>query len=180
MLKDRTYKLTLEEYNKLFIAFYPTLCYFAYKYTKNIEVAKDIAQEIFIKVWENKIQFESADKVKAFLYIAAKNKSLDYVKSGQNKFTERIEVFIDNIESEPHFLREVMITETTRLVENAINSLPKKCAQIIKLSLKECSNEQIAKELSLSINTIKTQKRIAYQKLRSILSAAYNFLLFLG
>jgi len=179
MLKERIYILTLDEYNKLFIALYPTLCYFANKYIKNIEVAKDIAQEVFIKIWEDKIQFDSPEKIKSFLYVSVKNKSLDYLKSGQNRFIDRGEMPNPELASDNHFLREVMITETTRMIESAINSLPERCAQIIKLSIKEYSNEQIAEKLSLSINTIKTQKRIAYKKLRSILSDIFSFLLFL-
>jgi RNA polymerase sigma-70 factor (family 1) len=174
MQKERSYGLTLAEYKKLFTTFYPTLCYFASKYTNNIEVSKDIAQDVFIKVWEDKISFDSADKVKSFLYIAVKNKSLDYLKSGQNRFIDKIETPDVEIASESHFLREVMIVETTLIIENAISALPKKCAQIIKLSLKEYTNDQIAGELSLSINTIKAQKRIAYQKLRSLLKDIFS------
>jgi len=178
MQKERSYRLTLAEYKKLFTTFYPTLCYFANKYTNNIEVSKDIAQDVFIKVWEDKISFESPDKVKSFLYTSVRNKSLDYLKSGQNRFIDKNETPDVEIATETHFLREVMIAETTLIIENAISSLPKKCAQIIKLSLKEYTNDQIAGELSLSVNTIKAQKRIAYQKLRSLLKDIFSIIFF--
>jgi len=178
MQRKRSYGLTLAEYKKLFTAFYPTLCYFANKYTNNVEVSKDIAQDIFIKIWEDKIQFDSPDKVKSFLYTSVRNKSLDYLKSGQNRFIDKNETPDVEIATETHFLREVMIAETTLIIENAISSLPKKCAQIIKLSIQEHTNDQIAEELSLSVNTIKAQKRIAYNKLRSLLKDVFSIIFF--
>jgi len=180
MRKERTYKLSLGEYNKLFIAFYPALCYFARKYTRDTEVAKDIAQEVFIKVWEERIEFDSPERIKSFLYTSVRNKSLDYLRSGQKRFIDHGEFPGLDVASDSHFLREVMIAETTHLVENAINSLPEKCARIINLSIREYTNEQIAEKLSLSVNTVKTQKRIAYQKLRPVLKNIFNLLFMLG
>lgn len=175
---DKNYELTLKEYRKLFNDLYVGLCFFATKYTKNELLSQDIVQEVFIKVWEKKITFKDKDSVKSFMYTSVKNKSLDLLKSSSYK-NSRNSKDLKQIESESFFLREVVIVETSQIIENAINTLPKKCAEIIRLSLKEYSNIQIAEELSISINTVKTQKKIAYKKLRPLLKDYYIIIAFI-
>ncbi|MBJ2175537.1 RNA polymerase sigma-70 factor [Aureibaculum sp. A20] len=170
MEKKKKYKLSLKEYKKLFESHYASLCVFSNTFIKDSEISKDIVQEIFIKIWENKISFNSKKTVKSFLFTAVRNKALDYLKSSIHKKTEShaFESII-NLETESVFLREVVITETSIIIEHAINTLPEKCAEIIKLSIKEYSNAAIAESLSISINTVKAQKKIAYKRLRPVL-----------
>lgn len=173
MPNSKTYQLTRDEYKSLFNKLYKSLCLFANTYLNNIEISKDIVQEVFIKIWENKITFKSENNIKSYLYTSVKNKSLDYLKSKHHKSTEKLTTSqaetLKTLETESFFLREVVITETSTIIENAIKTLPNKCAQIIRLSIKDLSNIEIAKELNVSINTVKTQKKIAYKKLKPLL-----------
>lgn len=173
MPKNKTYQLTLKEYKSLFNKLYKSLCLFANTYLNDIEVSKDIVQEVFIKIWENKIGFKSETNIKSYLYTSVKNRSLDYLKSKSHKATEKLTSSqvetLKSLETESVFLREVVISETSLIIENAINTLPNKCAQIIRLSIKDLSNSDIASELNVSINTVKTQKKIAYKKLKPLL-----------
>lgn len=174
------YQLTLKEYKNLFDSSYPMLCVFANKYLNDVEVSKDIVQTVFIKIWENKIEFQSEISVKSFLYSSIKNKSLDYIKSKHYKSTDYMSANkIAKIETEPFFLREVVIVETHGVIENAINTLPKKCAQILRLSINDLTNSEIAEKLSISINTVKAQKKIAYKKLKPILKDYFILIAFI-
>jgi RNA polymerase sigma-70 factor (ECF subfamily) len=164
------YTLTLKEYKNLFDKLYATLCIFSNKYLNNIEASKDVVQDVFIKIWENKVEFKDENTIKSYLYTAVKNKSLDHLKSKRYKSTERFSPEeMEKLETEPFFLREVVILETSNIIENAINTLPNKCGQIIRLSIKGLTNVEIANELEISINTVKTQKRIAYKRLKPLL-----------
>ena len=170
MLSGNMHILTLKEYKYLFDTLYASLCIFANKYLNNLDTSKDIVQDVFIKVWEDKIGFQNENTIKSFLYTAVKNKSLDYLKSKQYKSTYNLPIEkLEKLDTESFFLREVVIVETSNIIDKAINSLPNKCAQIIRLSIKEYSNKEIAEELSISVNTVKAQKKIAYQKLRPLL-----------
>ena len=46
-------------YKILFNEFYPALVQFAFSFINNEEAAKDIVQEIFIRIWEKKVKFEN-------------------------------------------------------------------------------------------------------------------------
>lgn len=167
----------LSTYKKLFDTFYPSLCVFSSKYTNNLESSKDIVQEVFIKVWNDKRLLSEEDNMKAFLYTAVRNKSLDFIKSKEFRSKTRLQTdSLDELESQTYFEKQVLIEETSRLVNEAISTLPYRCKRIINLSLKGLENKQISEELSISLNTVKTQKRIAYQKLRPLLKGAYLFI----
>lgn len=137
---------------------------------EDLEVSKDLVQDVFIKIWEDQIVFNSEHSAKSYLYTSVKNRSLDYLKSKRYKTTDHFSLKdMEKLESESFFHREIVVIETSKILEKAINTLPYKCAQIIKMSIKNLTNLEIAKELGLSINTVKAQKKIAYKRLRPIL-----------
>ncbi|MFC5683112.1 sigma-70 family RNA polymerase sigma factor [Flavobacterium sp. MAHUQ-51] len=172
--------MTKKEYKSLFDEFYASQRLLANKYLENMDVAKDVVQDVFIKIWEDKIEFQNINEAKAYLYTSVKNKSLDYLKSKRYKSIDFLSARkLEKIETESFFLREVVVIEVSTIVEKAINELPDKCANIIRLSLKEYTVSQIADELGLSINTVKTQKKIAYKKLRPLLEEYYFLFFFL-
>ncbi len=167
---EKQFSLSYLQFKNLFNEMYPALCYFAYKYVNDVELSKDLVQDVFLKIWENKIKFEHPDKIKSFLYTSVKNKALDYLKSLHNKKMDREKEPSKDIQSKMDFLMQITISETTRIIDSAVKTLPRRCSEVIQLSLKDYSNKEISEELSISINTVKVQKRIAYDKLRKILN----------
>lgn len=174
------YKLTLKEYQSLFNKLYEPLCLFANSYLSNLELSKDIVQDLFVKIWEDKIEFKTNTGLKSYLYTSIKNRSLDHLKSKRYKSTIKLSsIKIETLETESHFLREVMVVETSQVIDKAINTLPNKCAQIIRLSVKKLTNSQIANELGISINTVKAQKKIAYKRLKPLLKDYFVLISFI-
>jgi RNA polymerase sigma-70 factor (ECF subfamily) len=47
---------------------------------------------------------------------------------------------------------------------------------VIRLSIKDYTNDEIAKALSISVNTVKDHKKVAYRKLRKLLGFLRQFL----
>ncbi|AXP80423.1 ECF RNA polymerase sigma factor SigW [Mariniflexile rhizosphaerae] len=169
-MREGKKELTLKDYNKLFKSLYPQLCVFAYKYLDNLETSKDIVQEVFIKVWEDKTVFQDENHTTGYFYKAVKNKCLNYLKSKRHQLTERYgQESMETHETEEFLMSEAVVLETTVIIENAIKTLPEKAAQVIRLSIKDYTNDEIAKALSISVNTVKDHKKVAYRKLRKIL-----------
>ncbi|NJB82155.1 RNA polymerase sigma-70 factor [Wenyingzhuangia aestuarii] len=165
-------------YDELYNSLYGSLCVFSNKYVDNLEKSKDIVQEVFIKLWNHKILTEPEDAIKAYLYTSVRNKSLDYLKSKEYKVkTKATNVDLRLLQSETYFEKEVLIEEVSRLVDNALKTLPNKCREVVELSMKGRQNDEIAEELNISINTVKSQKKIAYKKLRPLLRGSYAALL---
>ena len=66
--------------------------------------------------------------------------------------------------------------ETYQLVHKAVEQLPKQSCKIIQLSLQGYSNQEIADQLNISINSVRTLKQSAYKKLRGILKEHFYLL----
>jgi RNA polymerase sigma-70 factor (family 1) len=149
----------------LFDTYYRSLCSFAYRYIEDNEMAEDIVQETFIYIWQNKPKFTDDIATKVYLYRTVKNKCLNKL----NHFKVKAKAH-DNIQGEieesnlfeSHFLHE----ETIRLFYQAIETLPDQSRAVIKLALNGLSNPEIAEDLGISVNTVKTHKKSAYSTLR--------------
>ena len=68
----------------------------------------------------------------------------------------------------------VIAEEVEQILLKTQESLPGKCKEIFILAMQGKDNEAIAKTLNISVNTVKTQKKIAYKKIESLLSK-HNF-----
>lgn len=172
-----SYQISKKEYKVLFDTYYSPLCNFANKYLSDYDACKDVVQEVFIKLWNTQLRFKNENSLKPYLYKAVKNKALDVIKSkaySSKRPLSETELWV--LESDSYFTREVILEESSRRIQVAVNSLPFKCKQIIDLSINGYKNDEISKELSISINTVKAQKRIAYGKLRVLLKGAYFLL----
>lgn len=130
--------------------------------------AEDIAQEAFIKAFNNLHTFDSAkSRFSTWLYKIATNKAIDYLRASKRKVpVEDIERIAD--EAAPDYEAE----ETKREVRDAVAKLqPPTHRQVIEAYYWEGkSYEQIANSLHIPINTVRTWLRRAKQQLRSDLS----------
>ena len=178
MNRDRT-EITLKKIEKLFDEFYPSLCWFANKYLNDFENSKDVVQEVFVKLWENKISYTTDQEIKSFLYVSVKNKSLNYLNSKRHRVTDNYPVTdMEELKSDDFLYGELLIIDTSALLKKAIEALPEKCREVISFSIQDYTNKEIAGELKISLNTVKTQKQIAYKKLRAAMSLLNSFFIF--
>lgn len=175
MSEDKIHPMSIAGYKSLFDTLYPPLCLFANKYLKNMDLSKDVVQDVFIKVWEQKIQYINFYTIKSYLYKSVGNCCLDHLKSKYHRsMLNSSYIDFEHLLTEEYFLTQLTVIETYSQLETAINQLPNKCERIIRLSLKAYTNEEIAEEMSISKNTVKSQKRIAYEKLRHSLGSLLN------
>lgn len=84
MFGEHNNKLRLKGYKKLFESLYPQLCVFAYGYLNDLELSKDMVQEVFLKAWEDNIAFKNENQTTDFFYKAVKSKCLNYLKNKQD------------------------------------------------------------------------------------------------
>lgn len=169
----------INAFNSIFRKLYPSICSFANKYLRDKQGAEDISQEVFIELWKQREKFESIDQIKAFLYLSAKNKCLNVLKHTDVK-DKHIQdtIAISEFEDDP-FEENVIKTEVNAYINEVIESLPPQRKKIIILSMNGLKNNEIAEELGISVNTVKLQKKIAYEKLKEAFRKVV-YLLFLG
>ncbi len=138
------------------------------------DIIEDIAQDSFLVYWESEKQFDDLNALKGFLYKTVKNKCLNYLKLK----SLRGDILRNGFDKEEFLYELVLEEETYRIIHSAVSELAPQSRRIIELSMKGYKNPEIAEELDVSINTIKTLKANAYQLLREKLKG-HVFILFL-
>lgn len=153
-------------YRILYQEYYSSLVCFSMNYISSLEMAEDIVQETFTKLWKNNHQFDAINALKTFLYTSVRNAALDYLK--HLKVEEKYRLYYKNTPEiyEEEIEWKIIEEEVFRKIYKAIHQLPQRCQEIFELHLQGKSNEEIAKLLHLSILTVKTQKNRAIRNLR--------------
>ena len=167
--------LDKNSFEKLFRDFYPSLCSFACKYLEDPAQAEDFAQDVFITLWDKRGEMNTELSIKSYLYTAVKNRCLNHLR--QQAVRQRFSESELHKKELPAYFRDSLIEEEThRLIYQAVNELSERCRDIIRLNLEGLKNQEIADLLSISVNTVKTQKAIAYRQLRLKLKPALAIL----
>ncbi|MBC8185284.1 RNA polymerase sigma-70 factor [candidate division KSB1 bacterium] len=158
-------------FETLFRTYYASLCGFVYQYTKSTEAAEEIVQNIFLKIWENHEKWKPHGTIKSYLYKAAKNHSLNYLKHQTRKQKIFDSEAVVEIQSDITPADELHGRELHKAVSYAVNKLPEKCRLIFNLNRQEgMTYTDIADNLDISIKTVETQMGRALKTLRRILA----------
>lgn len=150
-----------------FDKYYTDLCRFIYLYTNDAEMAEELAQEIYVYLWDNRNKITIHSSVKSYLYSASKNKSLNYIRNEKikNRVLENYkEQQTDTRQPEEYYLDTSQLQE---ILKKSIASLPERCREIFLLSReKNLSHKEIAEKLAISPKSVENQIGIALKKLR--------------
>lgn len=161
-LTDRLPKGDIDAFKVFFEKFYPSLCLFANRYLNDDVVSLDIAQDAFVFLWSREIDFPSFDSAKSYLFKYVKNRSLNYLRDKQSRNRLNLEI----VATDAYFQEGVIEEETYSIIHRAILLLPPQSQKVMLLSLDGLKNLEIAQELGISINTVKTIKLRAFRVLR--------------
>ncbi|SFC43857.1 RNA polymerase sigma-70 factor, ECF subfamily [Parapedobacter composti] len=155
----------------LFLLYYGKLCVFAKHLLGDGEQAEDVVQDVFVKLCEQPEMFPDKQvEAKRYLYVAVRNECYKVLR--HEKVVSEYHYRNDIKEStEPEIINNIIHAEVMGELNKAIEALPQGCALILKKGIFDgMSNQMIANELNLSINTVKSQKQRAISLLKARLS----------
>lgn len=162
------------DFKAIFDSYFPSLCVFATRFVHDEDLAKDLVQDVFVRIWNSKKEFESEKSMRVYFYIATKNTCFDYLKKEKKrKIFPDVDPNIQEIPDDDFYVNEVIREETYCMLSHFIEQLPEKARDVMRLNLKGLSNSEICDELDVSINTVKTHKRLAFSKLREMFGKEY-------
>lgn len=168
-------ELDQNNFNQLFNLHYNSLIRFVFSFINDYETTRDIVHDIFLKVWNNRYQLNSEKSIKSYIFTSARNSALNYLKHQQVIASNEKELIRTYQESEESFEE----------IEYNLEQLRKKLMQLSdkqRLVIQKCCIEgkiykEVAKELGISENTVKTHFMRAMHFLREELKN--NILLYL-
>jgi RNA polymerase sigma-70 factor, ECF subfamily len=151
----------------LFQIYYSRLCVFSNSYVKSLDLARDVVQEVYIKIWDNKENFHITQSLKAYLYQAVRNQSLNFLQ--QKKQMERLESRLKKQQeiSESSRTEELNTEELSQKVWRLVEELPERRRTIFILYRKHgLSYSEIAEVLGIARKTVENQMGKSLQFLR--------------
>lgn len=165
----------MDSFSHMYERFYSPLCLFACRYTGRKDIAEEIVQEVFLKLWKEREVIEIHGSLRSYLFTSVKNGSLNYIKHLmiEKEFNAKALIHyqkrINYMEISQEDGSSILIAEEyEKFLSCAIENLPPRCRKIFEMSRKEeLKHSEIAQKLNISVNTVQKQISIAIEKLHS-------------
>jgi RNA polymerase sigma-70 factor (ECF subfamily) len=160
-------------FEKLYQKYYLVLCLVAAQIVKNPHDAEEIVSDVFVRLWNIREKLEITTSIKAYLIKAVRNTSLNYLerskKSGKTDSITNSDFQLLAWDSD-YPLGQLFEKEILEILDQGINKLPEGCREIFLMSRNEdMKYSDIAEKQNISVNTVKTQMKIALSSLRDTL-----------
>lgn len=166
-------------FERIFRELYRPLTAYAFRFVRELPVAENIVQDVFLKLWQGRKELTINSSLTHYLFRSVRNHSINQL----NKTKVRSEYIRVQIEKETvnedynAFFPEIGLLNK---IEAAIGALPEKRQEIFRLAREEgLKYREIAERLDLSVKTVEAQMTLALKQLREALKEYHHLLLFL-
>jgi RNA polymerase sigma-70 factor (ECF subfamily) len=153
------------DFELLFETHFEDLMAFVYGYVRNQEISRDIVHDAFMALWRRREVLDTRLSPKAYLYKLSRNMSLNYLRHQRVILTNE-----QSIITHEKDMRQEMddYDRSYELLAKFVNKLPEKQRAVLKMCFVEGKMyKEIAVDLGISVNTVKTHLKRAIQSLRS-------------
>jgi RNA polymerase sigma-70 factor (ECF subfamily) len=159
-------------FKRLFQDLYPELVSYARQYLFDFSSSEDVVQEVFAQLWEKSDSINVQTSIRAYMYSMVRNRCLNILKSikitDNSKILETQATFDIEYNPDWHLDDEAQVLYEKVMV--ALEKLPQKMRAIVRLRFIENYHyNEIAEELDISVNTVKTQLKRAKIKFSELI-----------
>ena len=184
---DKKYIIGLQkgsysDFNKLYDLYADRLYGFAYNLTHSSEMAEEIVQEVFLKIWQMREHLSPEYSFRSFLFTIAKNKFLNDLRNrltllSYDEYITQLDVTEGGENSTEN---EFNFNELNEQVLQSKDKLSKRQKMIFEMSKEEgLSNQEIALKLGISEQSVRNQLSSALKVLREkLIRIGFSFALF--
>ena len=167
---DELFQQTIEA---IFNQYRPSLYSMSLKVVKSPQTAGDIVQNVFLKLWEKRMQLNDIQNIEAWLCRVTKNELIDFLRktAADNRLRQHLweEMKPVTTDTEEH----VDGKYCKEIIEKAVNLLPPQRKLIYKLNRDKGLNyQQIAEKLSISRHTVKNHLSLALRSIQRFVSGS--------
>ncbi len=177
-----------ETYISLFREYYVSLCSYSRRYVGRKDIAEEIVSDTFLKIWETRESLKINTSVKAYLFQAVCNNSLNYLRK-LKKEEVLDEYFLGTASENIGFAsisdeveeQSLTMENINSKIEEAVTQLPEQQQRVFRLKRFEGKkNKEVAEIMGLSVKTVEMHLSKATLNLRKTLKDYLPaFLLFL-
>ena len=157
----------IESFEKLFHRYYYGLCGYVETLVRKKEVAEEVVQDVFYNIWKNREALKISKSWQSYLYRAAFNNSMMYLRKMRREQPMNEEDSLDLEVGTPDPSQLMQLNELSELVSRTLKDLPEKTREIFRLNRQEgLKYREIADRLSISVKTVEANMGKALKALR--------------
>lgn len=162
-----------QAFSTLYSRYLGALFQYILLFTIEKDMAEEIVQDVFVRIWEKRASMVEVASFKAYLFRAAKNQLINYLKREQVRLrvTGEWEAAATAAVNPEDTQLQVDYRRVRDLLRRGIDGLPKRRREVFLLSTEEgLSLDEIAARLGISKNVVKKQLYEAYATVRDFLT----------
>lgn len=166
-LVERFQQKDVTAFEKLYGMYSENICGVINTIVRNHDLAEEICQDVFVKVWNNAESYNSS-KGRFFTWVLniARNAAIDEVRSKSYKNSKKnlsTDYFVGMLEDDSSANSAIDSIGLTKLIKN----LKDKCIQLIDmLYFKGFTQREASEKLDIPLGTVKTRNRSCISQLR--------------
>ncbi|RCR67202.1 RNA polymerase sigma-70 factor [Larkinella punicea] len=158
-------------FEEIFYRYYKHLLAIGIKFLKNPDLAEDAVQDIFLKLWDHRDALNESYSIKNFLSVSMKNHVLNVIRNNHQSIWEYLSAEMEELNGEDTTSDAFQLQEYGTILEQGMQKLPPQREKVFRLRVfSGLDNEQVARQLSISVNTVKSQFTQATRFLKDYLS----------
>lgn len=164
-------------FRKLFDLYAKKLALFSASIIRSADEAREIVDEVFVKIWRKRAELPSVQNLRVYLYTATKNTSLNYLSAkARESATEPFDFFDIQLTDGDSPEKKMITSELSRKIASAIDALPPRCKMVFKLVREDgLSYKEVGRILNISPKTVDAQMVIAVKQISEKLRLSFDF-----
>lgn len=170
LIINRLQKSDEKIFKQLFDYYYANLVRYALRLLNKPEIAEEIVQDVFERLWVRREEIEILKSISSYLFTSVRYRCINHFKDKIQKLVlqDDLEKLDQTCENTPH--DELVYKDLKEALKVSIESLPEQCRIIFNLSRNSgLSNHEIADQLNLAPKTVENQITIALKKIKEFL-----------
>jgi len=155
----------------IYAYYYKYVFVIGYTMLRDGDMARDIASEVFLKLWGQRRKFHKAGEIKAWLIVACRRASLNELRSRQRRQAVEKELVFLLPKQLPSYEHQLIEAEIICELLDQLEVLPPRCRKVLELMFfHERKTAEVAALLGISPITVQSHKMNALLKLRAFRS----------
>ncbi len=162
-------------FESLFQKYYGALCDYATSYLNNTNETEDAVQDVFVYIWNNRGTIQVEGCVRSYLFTAVKHRALNILKhyAIERSHSPLLVEFLEDLGRTEYSEEESL---QLKQVRQAVRMLPSQCRlAFVKSCLEGKKYKEIAEEMHISVNTVKTHILKAYRSIHKYLDSDVSY-----
>lgn len=156
----------------VFETYFKDLCFFVERYVHSAAMAEDLAQEVFIRIWEHRQQLREVRSFRSYLYTAAKNHTLNALKKAARSAAIMGAIVTAYYQGHNTTEENIQSREYLEQLHRAIENLPARSREIFRLCREQKKTyEEVASLMGISKNAVKNHMVFSMKQLKRTVEA---------